>query len=157
MPYKIAIIGGGVNGLTTGLQLLHDLPGSSVQIVAELLGDDTTSRGAGGLWKPFSLGEQCLHTLASRVCTNPQALHQACPVSGDTPSTDVIKWGQSTFQHMLELFQSPAASAAGMQLVDAYQLWEVNTRCCSGSHMVHLGLFLCNCLKESCAFALSLT
>ncbi len=46
--------------------------------------------------------------------------------SGDTPSTDVIKWGEATFQHMLKLFQSPAASAAGMQLVDAYQLWDVS-------------------------------
>lgn len=150
MPCKIAIIGGGVNGLATGLQLLHDIPRSSVHIIAELLGDATTSRGAGGLWKPFSLGEQCLHTL---VCTNPQTVQQACPVSGDTPSTDVIKWGQSTFQHMLELFQSPAASAAGMQLVDAYQLWEVKSRCCTNSHMVHLGSCLCNSQEELCVCA----
>jgi len=57
MPLKVAIIGGGVNGLATGIRLQKAVPQIHVQIIAELLGDDTTSRGAGGLWKPFSLVE----------------------------------------------------------------------------------------------------
>ncbi len=57
MPLKIAIIGGGVIGLATGIRLQKAVPHIHLQIIAELLGDDTTSRGAGGLWKPFSLVE----------------------------------------------------------------------------------------------------
>ena len=57
MTVKVAIIGGGVNGLATGIRLQEAVPLIHVQIIAELFGDDTTSRGAGGLWKPFSLVE----------------------------------------------------------------------------------------------------
>lgn len=51
-----AILGGGVNGLATGILLCQRFPDAKVSIIAELTGDETTSRGAGGLWKPFSLG-----------------------------------------------------------------------------------------------------
>ena len=46
--------------------------------------------------------------------------------TGDTPDDDVNKWGEATFKHMLSLLQSPASATAGMQLVDAYQLWNVS-------------------------------
>lgn len=58
MPHA-AILGGGVNGLATGVALRERFPDMQVDIVAELTGDETTSRGAGGLWKPFSLGISC--------------------------------------------------------------------------------------------------
>lgn len=51
-----AVLGGGVNGLATGILLCERFPRAKVSIIAELTGDETTSRGAGGLWKPFSLG-----------------------------------------------------------------------------------------------------
>lgn len=51
-----AILGGGVNGLAAGILLCERFPRMEVSIIAELTGDETTSRGAGGLWKPFSLG-----------------------------------------------------------------------------------------------------
>lgn len=54
--HNVAILGGGVNGLATGILLCERFPHSKVSIIAELTGDETTSRGAGGLWKPFSLG-----------------------------------------------------------------------------------------------------
>lgn len=54
--HTAAILGGGVNGLATGILLCERFPHAKVSIVAELTGDETTSRGAGGLWKPFSLG-----------------------------------------------------------------------------------------------------
>jgi phytoene dehydrogenase-like protein len=127
MPCKIAIIGGGVNGLASGVRLQKAVPQIHVQIIAELTGDDTTSRGAGGLWKPFSLVEYCKHMLSQRLSYLRRSSNCIYALfTGDTPSTDVIKWGEATFQHMLKLFQSPAASAAGMQLVDAYQLWDVS-------------------------------
>ena len=54
--HTAAILGGGVNGLATGILLCERFPHAKVSIIAELTGDETTSRGAGGLWKPFSLG-----------------------------------------------------------------------------------------------------
>lgn len=45
--------------------------------------------------------------------------------TADTPEEDVVQWGQETFQYWLKLFASADAFAAGMQLVDAFQLWEV--------------------------------
>lgn len=54
--HSAAILGGGVNGLATGILLCKRFPHAKVSIIAELTGDETTSRGAGGLWKPFSLG-----------------------------------------------------------------------------------------------------
>jgi len=128
MTVKVAIIGGGVNGLATGIRLQEAVPQIHVQIIAEFFGGDTTSRGAGGLWKPFSLVEYCKHMLLQRLShlRSPSNGMYALFNAGDTPSTDVITWGEATFQHMLKLFQSPAASAAGMQLVDAYQLWDVS-------------------------------
>lgn len=55
-----AILGGGVNGLATGILLCQRFPDAKISIIAELTGDETTSRGAGGLWKPFSLGVNLL-------------------------------------------------------------------------------------------------
>ena len=55
MPHA-AILGGGVNGLAAGILLCGRFPHMDVSMIAELTGDETTSRGAGGLWKPFSLG-----------------------------------------------------------------------------------------------------
>lgn len=95
--HTVAILGGGVNGLATGILLCERFPHAKISIIAELTGDETTSRGAGGLWKPFSLG--------------------------DTPPADVNRWGEATFKHMLAIYHSTAASSAGMQLVDAFQLW----------------------------------
>lgn len=56
--HTVAILGGGVNGLATGILLCERFPHAKISIIAELTGDETTSRGAGGLWKPFSLGVQ---------------------------------------------------------------------------------------------------
>lgn len=47
-----------MNGLATGILLCERFPHTKTSIIAELTGDETTSRGAGGLWKPFSLGVQ---------------------------------------------------------------------------------------------------
>lgn len=51
---SICVIGAGVIGLTAALRIKHALPGAAVAIVAESF-DDTTSHGAGGLWKPYTL------------------------------------------------------------------------------------------------------
>jgi len=52
---SIIVIGAGVIGLTSALRLAEAYPNASIEIVAEKVALDTTSEGAGGLWKPFAL------------------------------------------------------------------------------------------------------
>ena len=52
---KVAIIGGGVIGLTSALHLLQRFPDAEVTLIAENFAIDTTSEGAAGLWKPFAI------------------------------------------------------------------------------------------------------
>lgn len=53
---KVCVLGAGVIGLTTAVKFLEEIPGLQVTVVAENLGANTTSHGAGGLWKPYTLG-----------------------------------------------------------------------------------------------------
>ncbi|PSC73607.1 D-aspartate oxidase [Micractinium conductrix] len=94
---SICVIGAGVIGLTAALRIKHALPGAAVAIVAESF-DDTTSHGAGGLWKPYTLG--------------------------DTPPALANRWGADTFDHYMSLYQSAEAPAAGTILTSAYQLFK---------------------------------
>lgn len=57
----VAVLGGGAVGLSTAIRLMHEQARNAlrVTVIAELTGDETTSRGAGGLWKPYSLGKLC--------------------------------------------------------------------------------------------------
>jgi hypothetical protein len=90
---SVCVLGAGVVGLTAALRIKQALPGVDVTVVAELFGADTTSDGAGGLWKPYTLG--------------------------DTPPQLVNRWGQETFDHYMQLYQSPEAPAAGRQYAQA--------------------------------------
>ncbi|KAL4447951.1 hypothetical protein ABPG75_005170 [Micractinium tetrahymenae] len=92
---RICVVGGGVIGRTAALRIKQALPGAAVTLVAEKY-DDTTSHGAAGLWKPFTLG--------------------------DTPAEAVNRWGGETFRHYMQLYQSADAAAAGTILTSAYQL-----------------------------------
>jgi hypothetical protein len=53
----VAVLGGGVVGLTSAVQLLQRAPGVQVTLMADLVAANTTSEGAGGLWKPYTLGK----------------------------------------------------------------------------------------------------
>lgn len=82
--------------MTSALRIKQALPAATVTVVAEQL-EDTTSHCAGGLWKPYTLG--------------------------DTPPELVNRWGCDTLDHYLALYQSPEAPAAGAVLTSAYQLF----------------------------------
>jgi glycine/D-amino acid oxidase-like deaminating enzyme len=56
MPHEIAVLGAGVIGLAAGIRLLEEIQDIKVTIYADLTGNETTSRGSGGLWQPYSLG-----------------------------------------------------------------------------------------------------
>ena len=50
---KFCVLGAGVVGLTTALQLQETFPGCEVTIIAEKFNTETTSDGAAGLFCPF--------------------------------------------------------------------------------------------------------
>ena len=48
----IAVIGAGVVGLTTAINIQKLLPNSSITLIADKFTSETTSHGAGGLFRP---------------------------------------------------------------------------------------------------------
>ena len=53
-PLRIAVIGAGIVGLSTAVQIQEALPSSQVTIIAEKFDIDTTSDGAAGTFQPAS-------------------------------------------------------------------------------------------------------
>ena len=93
--YRVAVVGGGVIGLSTALRLAEKGRESrdcelSVAVLARGFGPETTSGGAGGLWEPYKLG--------------------------DTPPELVNRWAAETLAHLLALARGGGArggAAAG--------------------------------------------
>lgn len=52
--YNIAVVGGGIIGVSTALNIQKLLPTARVKIISENFGQETTSWGAGGLFRPTS-------------------------------------------------------------------------------------------------------
>lgn len=52
---KIAVIGAGAVGLSTAINIRQQLPSSDVDVIADKFIDDTTSYGAGGLFRPTGM------------------------------------------------------------------------------------------------------
>lgn len=96
---RIAIVGGGVIGLTTALRLVQTFPRCHLTIVAEKLASETTSEGAAGLWKPFALS------------------------SKQDPAV-VFNWGAETFAHYMHLSQTDEAPRAGILRAPAYEIYK---------------------------------
>lgn len=49
---KIGVIGAGIVGLTTALELQNQFPNATITIVADKFGDETSSYSIPGLFKP---------------------------------------------------------------------------------------------------------
>lgn len=49
---SFGVLGAGVVGITTGLELQKQFPGAKVTILADKFDKDTTSDGAAGLFRP---------------------------------------------------------------------------------------------------------
>ena len=82
--YRVAVVGGGVIGLSTALRLAEGETGGggeqlelSIAVLARGFGAETTSSGAGGLWEPYKLG--------------------------DTPAELVNRWSAETLAYLLAL------------------------------------------------------
>lgn len=93
----ITVLGGGVIGLISALRLKEAYENVDVQLVAENIAVNTTSAGAGGLWKPFAL-------------------------SG-TSADLVNRWGKETLDHYMDLYLSDEAARSGVLLTSAYELF----------------------------------
>lgn len=52
---KIAIIGGGVIGLSTAVEIQRDVKSADIIIFAEKLSPNTTGDVSAGLWSPYLL------------------------------------------------------------------------------------------------------
>lgn len=97
---RICVIGAGTVGLSVATRLIEEYGHENVHvdIVAEKFDNETTSFGSGGLWEPYQIA--------------------------GTPSEKVNEWGKYAFDHFLALFYSSTPTAAGVQILTAYQLLE---------------------------------
>lgn len=100
-PLKVVVIGAGVVGLSTALCLQKEFPSIKVTVIADKIGDDTLSAGAGGLFRP----EINMHHNFKRM----------------------KKWCADSLSHFLEIISSADCSEAGMQLVSGYHLSTCNS------------------------------
>lgn len=96
---RIAVIGAGVVGLSTAVQIQEALPSSHVTIIANRFNQETTSDGAAGIFRPN--GE---------VVPGVQM--------------DLLRqWTKDSFAFYHELAHSPEASNAGVGVLDAYHFF----------------------------------
>ncbi|GBN15802.1 D-aspartate oxidase [Araneus ventricosus] len=57
MVRKVAVIGGGVIGLTTAVVIAENLKDVQVTVISEKWSPDTTGDGSAGFWAPYMLGD----------------------------------------------------------------------------------------------------
>lgn len=86
MPKKIAIIGAGVSGLTCGVLLAER--GHTAIILADEIGQATTSAVAGAIWYPYDA----------------------------EPATAVIAWALETYEVLARLSRDPASGVSMLEL-----------------------------------------
>eukprot|EP01025_Chloroclados_australasicus_P050452 TRINITY_DN57_c0_g1_i1.p1 TRINITY_DN57_c0_g1~~TRINITY_DN57_c0_g1_i1.p1 ORF type:complete len:373 (+),score=19.88 TRINITY_DN57_c0_g1_i1:105-1121(+) len=94
---KIVVVGAGVIGLSTAVNILMLMPDASIHIVAEKFDQETTSWGSGGTFKPHDIGR----TLASKV----------------------HRWSEATFAHYQELIKSYQPQEIGILPRSLKQFW----------------------------------
>ncbi len=94
---RVVVIGGGIIGLSSAVRVQKRLAqhyGKNtphVTLVADRMGVATTSHGAAGLWEPYYLS--------------------------NTPVEDLVRWGRSTYMHLMDLCHSPHASVTGTSCI----------------------------------------
>jgi D-amino-acid oxidase len=86
MQKSVAIVGGGVSGLTCGVVFAER--GFSVKIFAEQIGTHTTSGAAGALWFPYDA----------------------------EPAEKVIPWALATYKVLVELANNPRSGVSMIEL-----------------------------------------
>lgn len=92
---RIGIIGSGVIGLTTGLELQKEYPNASITIIADKFYKDTCSYVAAGIFRPGTA------------------------FSGPTEEI-TRKWVADAFNHWDDIRKTPDASKAGVTELSGY-------------------------------------
>ena len=54
---KICVVGAGVIGLSSAIQILEKYPNVDLTVVAEKFSPNTTSDGSAGYWEPYLVGD----------------------------------------------------------------------------------------------------
>ncbi|XP_048255430.1 D-aspartate oxidase-like [Haliotis rufescens] len=96
MVLKVCVIGAGIIGLSSAIQIQERLGQQDITLVADKFSPETTGDGSGGFWKPHMLGE--------------------------TPISDIRRWSVTTWQHLTDIATSPLAAQAGASTVSGYSL-----------------------------------
>ena len=63
MAWDIVVVGAGVCGLSSAVNIQEAFPTSTVTVIADKFSPDTTSDGSGGFWEPYSLQDTPLHKI----------------------------------------------------------------------------------------------
>ncbi|XP_023218282.1 D-aspartate oxidase-like isoform X1 [Centruroides sculpturatus] len=95
---KAAVVGAGIIGVSTAIQILELVPGVQVTLISEDFSPNTTGDGSAGFWCPYLLG--------------------------DLPKDTLRKWCQDTYDFLLNLYLTPESNDYGIGLLSAYFLYE---------------------------------
>ncbi|XP_046368122.1 D-aspartate oxidase-like isoform X2 [Haliotis rufescens] len=95
---KVTVVGAGVVGLSTAINILETVPGVDLTVVAEKFDDDTTSSGAGGHFRP-----------------------NINHIDG-VPKAKLKRWAMDSRDHFFSLAASGASSESGTRFVSGYLL-----------------------------------
>jgi len=93
---RIAIIGGGIIGISTGLAIQEKIPSTEVDIFSEELSPNTTADGAAGIFGLYLLGK--------------------------TPIDKQVKWAQKTHDWMEKMWKSPLCGKLGLALISCSRM-----------------------------------
>ncbi|XP_046578287.1 D-aspartate oxidase-like [Haliotis rubra] len=95
---KVAVVGAGVVGLSTAINILENVPGVDVTVIADKFEEETTSSGAGGHFRP-NLNH----------------------IDG-VPKATLKRWAMDSRDHFFSLAASGASSESGTGFVSGYLL-----------------------------------
>ncbi|XP_072170296.1 D-aspartate oxidase-like isoform X2 [Diadema setosum] len=96
--HKVAVVGAGIIGVATAVNIQALCPDADVTILAEKFSPDTTSDGAAGFVQPYL-------------------------VVG-TPDEDVMRWFVSTFEHLRKLILCVNAGKSGVHFTSGYNVFK---------------------------------
>ncbi|XP_035219060.1 D-aspartate oxidase-like isoform X2 [Stegodyphus dumicola] len=96
---KVAVIGGGIIGVSSAVHALETIPNIEVTLISEKFSPHTTADGSAGFWCPYLLG--------------------------DVPVDTLRFWCQKTFNFLEGIFKTPEASECGIGLLSCYYLSSV--------------------------------
>ncbi|KAF8767171.1 D-aspartate oxidase like protein [Argiope bruennichi] len=99
MVRKVAIVGGGVVGLTTAVVIAENLKDVQVTVISDKWSPETTGDGSAGFLTPYLLGDMPVQTLR--------------------------EWCQKSFEIFQEIFQSELAVECGLGLFPVYWLYHI--------------------------------